>query len=72
MGNYPIYVVKAMSKEDVSEGVKFASKHGLRLVIKNTGYVCLSLAIYNRVNALGRGREGQWITKVPLAKLNRL
>jgi hypothetical protein len=39
LGNYPVFVVKAMSKEDVSAGVRFAQKYGLRLVVKNTGYV---------------------------------
>jgi hypothetical protein len=48
LGNYPVFVVKAIRKEDVSAGVKFAQKHGLRLVVKNTGYV---------LNFSGRGGE---------------
>lgn len=45
MGSYPVYVVKAMRKEDVVAGVKFANHFGLRLVVKNTGHdfmVCRS------------------------------
>lgn len=38
MGNYPVYVVKAVRREDVKAGVEFASEHGLRLVVKNTGH----------------------------------
>ncbi|TID22399.1 FAD-binding domain-containing protein [Venturia nashicola] len=38
MGNYPVYVVKAMKREDVKAAVEFANQHGLRLVVKNTGH----------------------------------
>jgi hypothetical protein len=38
LGNYPVYVVKAMNKEDVAAGVSFANEFGLRLVVKNTGH----------------------------------
>jgi hypothetical protein len=38
MGNYPVYVVKALTKEDVAEGVKFANEFNLRLIVKNTGH----------------------------------
>jgi hypothetical protein len=32
------YVIQAMTPQDISEGVKFAKKHGIRLVIKGTGH----------------------------------
>jgi hypothetical protein len=38
LGNYSNYVVRAESAADVSLGVKFAAKHNLRLVVKNTGH----------------------------------
>jgi hypothetical protein len=38
IGNYPVYVVKALTREDVAEGVKFANLFGLRLSVKNTGH----------------------------------
>lgn len=44
MGSYPVYVVKAMKREDVKAGVEFANQYGLRLVVKNTGHdflVCI-------------------------------
>lgn len=46
MGSYSVYVVKALSTEDVKAGVEFANQYGLRLVVKNTGHdflVCISL-----------------------------
>ena len=38
LGNHPVVVVKAESAIDVSEAVRFASIHNLRLVVKNTGH----------------------------------
>ncbi|TLD35383.1 FAD-binding domain-containing protein [Venturia nashicola] len=43
MGNYPVYVVKAMKREDVKAAVEFANQHGLRLVVKNTGHDFLTV-----------------------------
>ncbi|KAF9028960.1 hypothetical protein BGZ52_004980 [Haplosporangium bisporale] len=37
-GAVPIYTVKATSIGDVQETVRFASKHNIRLAIKNTGH----------------------------------
>ncbi|KAK3842870.1 MAG: hypothetical protein J3R72DRAFT_383937, partial [Linnemannia gamsii] len=37
-GAVPIYTVKAMSVSDVQETIRFASKHNIRLAIKNTGH----------------------------------
>jgi hypothetical protein len=38
LGNFPVYVVKAVRKEDVQEGIRFAERWGLRVAIKNTGH----------------------------------
>ena len=38
LGNHPLIVVKAQNARDVSEAVKFAGSHNLRLIIKNTGH----------------------------------
>jgi len=38
-GNVPVIGVDARTPEDIQEAVRFAKKHNLRLVIKNTGYV---------------------------------
>lgn len=38
MGSYPVYVVKALKREDVMAGIEFANQYGLRLVVKNTGH----------------------------------
>ncbi|CAG8959569.1 hypothetical protein HYFRA_00001470 [Hymenoscyphus fraxineus] len=35
---YPIYVVNATSPEDVKEGIEFAGKHKIRLIVKGTGH----------------------------------
>ena len=35
---YPAYVIAATSVADIQAGVKFASKTGVRLVVKNTGH----------------------------------
>jgi hypothetical protein len=35
---YPIYVVNATSSEDVKNGVDFATKHNIRLIVKGTGH----------------------------------
>ncbi|KAF2434934.1 FAD-binding domain-containing protein [Tothia fuscella] len=76
LGNYSPYVVKAMSKEDVSEGVKFANEHGLRLVVKNTGHDFLgrnlgygSLSIWTH-NLRGIDFKESWTPSVgpPLGK----
>jgi hypothetical protein len=40
-GNVPVIGVDARSPSDIQVAVKFASKHNLRLVIKNTGSVVL-------------------------------
>jgi hypothetical protein len=37
-GKYPDYAVAATSAEDVSAALKWASKAGVRVVIKNTGH----------------------------------
>ncbi|OOG00530.1 hypothetical protein ASPCADRAFT_39217 [Aspergillus carbonarius ITEM 5010] len=38
LGNYPVYTVMATTAADVAAGIKFASDHNVRLVIKNTGH----------------------------------
>jgi hypothetical protein len=38
-GKFPEYVVAARNAEDVSEALKWAAKMGVRVVVKNTGYV---------------------------------
>jgi hypothetical protein len=38
-GSVPVVGVDARSTEDVQAAITFASKHNLRLVVKNTGYV---------------------------------
>jgi hypothetical protein len=38
LGNYPNFVVKATSAQDVATAVKFANEWNLRLVVKNTGH----------------------------------
>jgi len=38
-GNVPVIGVDARTPEDIQEAVRFAGKHNLRLVIKNTGYL---------------------------------
>ena len=38
IGDLPRYTVNATSPEDVSKAVKFAGKHNIRLVIKDTGH----------------------------------
>jgi hypothetical protein len=38
-GSVPVVGVDARSAEDVQAAITFASKHNLRLVVKNTGYV---------------------------------
>ena len=35
---YPAYVIKATNANDVQQGVKFAARTGVRLVVKNTGH----------------------------------
>ncbi|KAF7593742.1 hypothetical protein BBP40_010918 [Aspergillus hancockii] len=42
LGPAPVYTINATEPEDVAEGVKFAKKHNLRLVIKNTGHDLLA------------------------------
>jgi hypothetical protein len=37
-GRYPAYAVAAKSPKDVSDGLKFAARHNLRVVVKNTGH----------------------------------
>jgi hypothetical protein len=37
LGNYPIFSIKVTGPEDAVAGLKFAKKHNIRLVIKNTG-----------------------------------
>jgi hypothetical protein len=38
-GSVPAVGVDARSAQDVQAAITFASKHNLRLVVKNTGYV---------------------------------
>lgn len=38
LGYYPVYSIKATSAEDLIQGVLFAKKHFIRLVIRNTGH----------------------------------
>ena len=38
-GSVPVIGVDARTPEDIQEAVRFAGKHNLRLVIKNTGYI---------------------------------
>ncbi|KAF9578653.1 hypothetical protein BGW38_005446 [Lunasporangiospora selenospora] len=37
-GEVPLYTVKALSVADVETTIRFASKHNIRLVVKNTGH----------------------------------
>lgn len=37
-GVVPTYVIKATKVSDIQAGVKFARKHNLRLIIRNTGH----------------------------------
>lgn len=38
LGDQPVYTVNAMEASDVSKGIKFAKRHNLRLVIRDTGH----------------------------------
>lgn len=38
LGNYVDYSIKDSSWQDAAVGIKFAEKHNIRLVIKNTGH----------------------------------
>ncbi|KAI4267103.1 MAG: hypothetical protein L6R38_008405, partial [Xanthoria sp. 2 TBL-2021] len=38
LGDQPVYTVNAMDASDVSKGIKFAKRHNLRLVIRDTGH----------------------------------
>ena len=35
---YPAYVINATNTNDIQEGVKFAARTGVRLIVKNTGH----------------------------------
>jgi hypothetical protein len=38
IGDAPRYVVNATTSDDIAKGIKFARKHNIRLVIRNTGH----------------------------------
>ncbi|KAL8645155.1 MAG: hypothetical protein Q9226_007428, partial [Calogaya cf. arnoldii] len=38
LGDQPVYSVNAMDASDVSKGIRFAKRHNLRLVIRDTGH----------------------------------
>lgn len=38
IGDQPWYTVNATTPEDVAKGICFAKKHGIRLVVRNTGH----------------------------------
>lgn len=38
IGDQPRYTVNATAPEDVAKGILFAKKHGIRLVVRNTGH----------------------------------
>jgi hypothetical protein len=42
-----VYTIYATEPEDVAEGVQFANKHKLRLVIKNTGHDLLGRCVFS-------------------------
>ncbi|KAK3062969.1 hypothetical protein LTS18_003016, partial [Coniosporium uncinatum] len=44
-GNYPDYVLAAKNKEDIASGIKFAAKHDIRVIIKNTGHDFLGRSV---------------------------
>lgn len=48
-GKFPDYALAARSAEDVSKGLKFAAKHNIRVVIKNTGHDFLGRYVVMRL-----------------------
>ena len=38
LGNYVDYAINVTEGSDISKGVAFATKHNIRLVIRNTGH----------------------------------
>ncbi|KAE8150012.1 hypothetical protein BDV25DRAFT_172486 [Aspergillus avenaceus] len=42
LGPSPVYTINATQSEDVTQGILFAKKHNLRLVVKNTGHDLLA------------------------------
>ncbi|KAJ3051882.1 hypothetical protein HK097_007096 [Rhizophlyctis rosea] len=62
-GNVPNYVVNATTSETISKAVKFASKHNLRLVVKNTGHEF-------RGKSTARGALSVWVHHMKNIKLD--
>lgn len=38
LGNYASYSIEVRTVDDVKAGIRFAQKHNIRLVIKNSGH----------------------------------
>ena len=45
IGNYADYAINVTSAHDAAAGLKFAQKHNIRVVIKNTGHECVFLSL---------------------------
>ncbi|KAF1983708.1 FAD-binding domain-containing protein [Aulographum hederae CBS 113979] len=65
-GNYPDYVIAAKNEDDIVAGVKFAEKHNVRLIVKNTGHEFIgknlgfgSLSIWTKA-LVGSKWTGNW------------
>lgn len=55
IGTYVQYTVNVTNAQDVAAGIKFANKHNIRLVIRNTGHDYLG-------KSTGAGALGLWMT----------
>ncbi|KAB5590657.1 hypothetical protein CTheo_5910 [Ceratobasidium theobromae] len=62
-GFVPVYAIAAQDSSDVSEAVKFAGKHNLKLVVKNTGHDYLG-------RASGEGSFSIWTHRLKGISLN--
>ncbi|AEO58370.1 hypothetical protein MYCTH_2305637 [Thermothelomyces thermophilus ATCC 42464] len=61
LGNYPSYVVNVTGAADVQAALKFAQKHNVRIVIKNTGHDYLG-------KSTGKGALSLWMHNLKSTK----